>query len=335
MATRDRTPSYLLLKIEYNNRRPINHKKSTSNYETLDEENRNGMIPLVSLNNNNYKNGANIDTSPKLQQLNVIPAWMQRINDIDVNLSKIHSQIEKLKGYHDKNLLPDMSLEDQSDLERSIEITTSETTRLFHKTHDMIINLGGDKGTIFTSEDIKIKKNVQQSKSAKLQSLSVLFRRKQSNYLKALRKRSNSFTDLYNKSGLAKEEEEEEGEGEEENQLWQEIEFDFTNEQKQIVKLMEIEISSRDKEIRNLLESINDLTRLFQDISLLVAQQGTILDRIDYNLNETESMVTDATDVVIIINKKHKEYRSRLCILMVLVALVVSMIFIIILKMVF
>ncbi|KAM9964643.1 hypothetical protein ACTFIW_004416 [Dictyostelium discoideum] len=330
MATRDRTPSYLLLKIEYKNRRPINHKKSTSNYERLEEENRNGMIPLISLNNNNYKNGANIETSPKSQQLNVIPAWMQIINDIDVNLSKIHSQIEKLKGYHDKNLLPDMSLEDQSDLERSIEITTAETTRLFHKTHDMIIHLGGDKGTIFTAEDIKIKKNVQQSKSAKLQSLSVLFRRKQSNYLKALGKRSNSFTDLYNKSGLAKEEEEEE----EGNQLLQEI-FDFTDEQKQIVRLMEIEISSRDKEIRNLLESINDLTQLFQDISLLVAQQGTILDRIDYNLNETESMVIDATDGIIIVDKKHKEYRSRLCILMVLVALVVSMIFIIILKMVF
>ncbi|KAM9981656.1 hypothetical protein ACTFIY_003971 [Dictyostelium cf. discoideum] len=328
MATRDRTPSYILLKIEYKNRKPVYYKQSTLNYETLDEENRNGMIPLVSLNKNNFnKNGASIDTSPKLQQLNVIPAWMQRINDIDINLSKIHSQIEKLKGYQDKNLLPDMSMEDQSDLERSIEITTAETTRLFHKTHDMIINIG-DKGTVETAEDIKIKKNAQQSKLAKLQSLSVLFRRKQNNYLKALEKRSNSFSDFYNKNGFAKEEEEEG------NQLLQEI-FDFTNEQKQIVKLMEIEITSRDKEIKNLLKSINDLSQLFKDISLLVDQQGTLLDRIDYNLNETESMLIEANHEIIITNKIHKEYRSRLCILLVLVALVVAMIFIFILKMVF
>ncbi|KAN0004015.1 hypothetical protein ACTFIZ_010179 [Dictyostelium cf. discoideum] len=329
MATRDRTPSYLLLKTEYKNRRPVNHKQSTSNYETLDEENRNGMIPLVSLNNNN-KNGTSSGTSPNLQQLNVIPAWMQRINDIDVNLSKIQSQIEKLKGYHDKNLLPDMSMEDQSDLERSIEITTAETTRLFHKTHDMIKNLGGGKGTILTAEELKIKKNVQQSKSVKLQSLSVLFRRKQSIYLKTLQKRSNSFSYLYNKSGVA-----EIDEDEDENNLFMQEIFDFTNEQKQIVNLMEIEITSRDKEIRNLLKSIYDLTQLFQDISLLVVQQGTLLDRIDYNLNETESKIICGNHNIIITNKMHKEYRSRLCILMVLVALVVAMVFIFILKRVF
>ncbi|KAN0022718.1 hypothetical protein ACTFIU_005454 [Dictyostelium citrinum] len=323
MATRDRTPSYLLLKAEYKNRRPVNHKQSTSNYETLDEENRNGMIPLVQLN----KDG---DTQPNLQQLNVLPAWMQRINDIDVNLSKIQSQIEKLKGYHDKNLLPDMSMEDQSDLERSIEICTAETTRLFHKTHDMIKNLGGGKGAILTAEDMKMKKNVQQSKSAKLQSLSVLFRQKQRSYLAALQKRSSSFSDLYNK-GSANDIDDEDNN---ENQDMQEI-FDFTVEQKQIVDLMTNEIMSRDKEIRNIVKSINDLSHLFQDISLLVVQQGTLLDRIDYNLNETEAMVIEANTEIHETNKMHKEYRSRLCILMILVALVVAMVFIFILKMVF
>ncbi|KAN0036797.1 hypothetical protein ACTFIV_002108 [Dictyostelium citrinum] len=319
MATRDRTPSYLLLKAEYKNRRPVNHKQSTSNYETLDEENRNGMIPLVQLN----KDG---DTQPNLQQLNVLPAWMQRINDIDVNLSKIQSQIEKLKGYHDKNLLPDMSMEDQSDLERSIEICTAETTRLFHKTHDMIKNLGGGN---LSAEDMKMKKNVQRSKSAKWQSLSVLFRQKQRSYLAALQKRSSSFSDLYNKGSAN-----DIGDEDNENQDMQEI-FDFTDEQKQIVDLMADEIMSRDKEIRNIVKSINDLSLLFQDISSLVVQQGTLLDRIDYNLNETEETLIGVVPVIQETNKMHKEYRSRLCILMILVALVVAMVFIFILKMVF
>ncbi|KAN0035617.1 hypothetical protein ACTA71_004900 [Dictyostelium dimigraforme] len=318
MATRDRTPSYILLKTEYKNRRPLNHKQSTSNYQTLDQENRNGLIPLVSLNNNGIS-----DTQPNLQQLNVLPSWMQVINDIDINLSKIKSQIEKLKGYHDKNLLPDMNMEDQSDLERSIEILTSEITRLFHKTHNMIRNIGSGIGSIITVEDMKMKNNIKQSKSAKLQSLSILFRQIQKLYLNGLKKRSNLFSDIYNKGSVIDEEELNEED---------EIIFDFSIEQKQLIDKMENEITTRAKEIKNIVKSVNDLSALFQDLSLLVAQQGTILDRIDYNLNETETMLIDSNRDIIIARRIQKEYTSRLCILMILVALVVAMVFIFILK---
>ncbi|KAN0004017.1 hypothetical protein ACTFIZ_010181 [Dictyostelium cf. discoideum] len=316
MATRDRTPSFNLIKSEYKNRRPTRHYGNES-----DEDSNN--VPLVSLNrggNNNNSHNNNNDIS--LQQLNVLPAWMQRVNDIDVNLTKISQQIEKLKGYHDKNLLPDMSMEDQSDLERSIEITTAETTRLFHKTHDMIKNLGGGKGTILSAEDMKMKKNIQSSKSAKLQSLSLSFRQKQRTYLTALQKRSNSFSDLYNDQN-----DDDDGENA--------IDLDFTDELKQVVNAMEEEITQRDKEIRKIVASINDLSHLFQDISVLVVQQGTLLDRIDYNLNQTEAYTQEAVVEIDETNKIHKEYRTRLCILMILVALVVAMVFIFILKFIF
>ncbi|KAK5577915.1 hypothetical protein RB653_002863 [Dictyostelium firmibasis] len=314
MATRDRTPSFNLIKSEYKNRRPTKHYGNESDEDS-------NSVPLVSLNkggNNNSNNKNEIN----LQQLNVLPAWMQRVNDIDVNLTKISQQIEKLKGYHDKNLLPDMSMEDQSDLERSIEITTAETTRLFHKTHDMIKNLGG-KGTILSAEDIKMKKNIQSSKSAKLQSLSLSFRQKQRTYLTALQKRSNSFSDW----GINDQNDEDEN--------GNEIDLDFTDELKQVVNAMEEEVTQRDKEIRKIVASINDLSHLFQDISVLVVQQGTLLDRIDYNLNQTEAYTQEAVVEIEETNKIHKEYRTRLCILMVLVALVVAMVFIFILKFIF
>ena len=42
----------------------------------------------------------------------------------------------------------------------------------------------------------------------------------------------------------------------------------------------------RDKEVRNILQSIGDLTNIMKDLSVLVINQGTILDRIDYNMDQ-------------------------------------------------
>jgi len=43
-------------------------------------------------------------------------------------------------------------------------------------------------------------------------------------------------------------------------------------------------LRKRDLEINNLVSSINDLSHIFKEMANLVNEQGTILDRIDYNI---------------------------------------------------
>lgn len=48
--------------------------------------------------------------------------------------------------------------------------------------------------------------------------------------------------------------------------------------------LDQVTTGHRSKEINELTNSINSLAVLFKDFSVLVIEQGTILDRIDYNI---------------------------------------------------
>ena len=55
------------------------------------------------------------------------------------------------------------------------------------------------------------------------------------------------------------------------------------------VEGMEAFAEERDREVRNILQSINDLGQVMKDLSVLVIDQGTILDRIDANMDQVRT----------------------------------------------
>jgi len=61
-------------------------------------------------------------------------------------------------------------------------------------------------------------------------------------------------------------------------------------------------LQKRDVEINNLVSSINDLSHIFKEMANLVNEQGTILDRIDYNIENA---------VVNVKKSKHQSKESR------------------------
>ena len=55
----------------------------------------------------------------------------------------------------------------------------------------------------------------------------------------------------------------------------------------QMVEQNTRQVEQRDEEIRRIVESIAELQSIFSDLANLVADQGTVLDRIDYNMEQT------------------------------------------------
>lgn len=51
------------------------------------------------------------------------------------------------------------------------------------------------------------------------------------------------------------------------------------------------ELLKRDEKLNDLLNRVNDLSQVFKDMQTIVSEQGTILDRIDYNIDITANNV--------------------------------------------
>ena len=50
-------------------------------------------------------------------------------------------------------------------------------------------------------------------------------------------------------------------------------------------------VKGRDADVKKLVRQINELAVIFKELSILVVQQGTVLDRIDYNILEARTQV--------------------------------------------
>ena len=67
----------------------------------------------------------------------------------------------------------------------------------------------------------------------------------------------------------------------------------------------------RDKEIHELTSSIKDLAVLFKELSTLVIEQGTIIDRIDYNIEVALNDTVKGKAHLVGARKAQKANRAR------------------------
>ena len=77
----------------------------------------------------------------------------------------------------------------------------------------------------------------------------------------------------------------------------------------------------RDTQLNNLLDNVNDLAQLFKDMQNLVMEQGTILDRIDYNIDIASTNVTSGKNSIVKANEYHKNncFRNVMIVLLVMI----------------
>lgn len=90
-------------------------------------------------------------------------------------------------------------------------------------------------------------------------------------------------------------------------------------------------IAQREREIDDIAQGIIDLSNLFRDLQTMVIDQGTMLDRIDYNVERMATDVKEAAKELTVASGYQKKTTKRKIILLLLI-LIAGMIILLVIK---
>lgn len=242
------------------------------------------------------------------------PMWVDDVDSVNDCLSDITRLMAILNSMH-ATRVGTVFGKDLDDMEFKIERMTADITDKFRKAEKSLMKVGAATKRV-GGEEATIGANVQRSLAKKLQVLSAEFRQKQRKYLSDVQAQ---------KSGAAAETESKFGIDINETAR----EYGFNETQLAVVDDLNAAVQSRDKEIVQIAKSIEELGSIFKELAVLVIDQGTILDRIDYNMEAVVEHTKEGIGQLEKAEKHQKNARPLKCIVCLAVTIFILLIILI------
>eukprot|EP00500_Bicosoecida_sp_ms1_P003009 CAMPEP_0203815044 /NCGR_PEP_ID=MMETSP0115-20131106/7454_1 /ASSEMBLY_ACC=CAM_ASM_000227 /TAXON_ID=33651 /ORGANISM="Bicosoecid sp, Strain ms1" /LENGTH=307 /DNA_ID=CAMNT_0050723933 /DNA_START=40 /DNA_END=963 /DNA_ORIENTATION=- len=247
------------------------------------------------------------------------PLYVDLVAEVNEALAHIEEKMRRLDTVHRSRLTVTFDDREEGALEEEIDILTREITRHFGTAGSKLkqIHAAGTQATSDKSADSSVRRNIQRNLAVRMQTMSGAFRKAQKTYMARLKSKKAGGVDLLGTGGA--------GEGK------AAVDTGFSEDQMSAVALAESTARERDQEIINIAKSIEELASIFKELATLVIDQGTVLDRIDYNME----LVVERTRAGVKELEKAEEYqkssRPKKCIGALLV-LITIMVIILVLK---
>ncbi|KAE8146682.1 t-SNARE [Aspergillus avenaceus] len=253
------------------------------------------------------------------------PRWVDVQEEVTELLADIAQKSAHLDKLHQKHLLPGFGDEEiRKQEEAIIEQFTQDITRAFHECQkavqkiETMVRDAKEQGGV-SSGDETMAKNIQISLASRVQEASARFRKKQSTYLKKLRGlegAANSFErsptpvqNPYTDPSLM------------------ESDADKSFSQSTIMQTSQrltgendAAIMQREREINDIAKGIIELSDIFRELQSMVIDQGTMLDRIDYNVERMNTEVKAADkELKVATNYQRRTTKRKVLLLLVII----------------
>ncbi|CAB1353888.1 unnamed protein product, partial [Coregonus sp. 'balchen'] len=177
------------------------------------------------------------------------PKWVDGVVEIQYEITRVRQKMKELAALHDKHMNRP-TLDDSSEEEHAIEITTQEITQMFHRCQRAVTGLQSRCGHC-TEQEERLLRNVVSSLAGSLQELSTNFRHTQSSYLKRMKNREERSKHFFDSGPLMEEDE------------------DIA-----LYEMNTVMVEEREREVRQIVQSITDLNEIFRDLAGMVVEQA-------------------------------------------------------------
>lgn len=330
---RDRTNLYISYRQSYAHH-PIQRNKHgafnasgagplSSSYSTsLDtSEDRRGL-----LSGNDFQ-----DDGDAVIEMDLLPPrWADASDEITELLAEVATKGHKLERLHQKHVLPGFNDDEAKKTEEAqIERLTQQITKSFHECHrriqriEQLVRESKQSGALSKAEET-MAKNLQISLATRVQEASASFRKKQSAYLKKLRDMGGlgNFAPADRSStpqpSLDMDPSLQESDA---DRSFSQSTLQAASQQR-LLHTNDAAIAQREREIEDIAQGIIELSDLFRDLQNMVIDQGTMLDRIDYNVERMYEDVKGADQELKIASGYQRRTTKRKIILLLIILIV-------------
>ena len=251
------------------------------------------------------------------------------VDAVERDIAQIHKKMPALHALHTKRLMVTFDEQATREQDCEIELMTQNITGLFRSAERTLKRVAAAHASEAQEEDSSggqeaVQKNIQRSMAMKLQQLSVTFRSTQKDYLSRLAQQrgassGNSTFDFLSGDGGGLD-------GGGAAGALAAVDTGFTAQQLAVVEGQESAVQERDAEIQKIARSITELSEIFKELAVLVIDQGTILDRIDFNMEQVVEHTDQGMAQLAQAEKHQKDGAPIKCvgILLVLIAVLLA-----------
>jgi syntaxin 16 len=290
MATRDRTAEYLQLRVARGARRNETNK-------LLDQDNA---------------------------EVSIKPVWVEHLDDFRSLERRIQEQMDDLEKKRKQHLKIDFSANRDEDAEEAaIERSQDIIDSMFKQSERAIKELdevyladfeGSSSGP--SDAELRILRNVKMCLIHEVTELSTSYRDNQRKYLLELKKQRGVRSRVNEHQDRVHETMERDAE------VDRYLRQGMTQAQIDDILFNKAMVDERLKEYEKIAQSINSIHEMFKDMNQLIIDQGTILDRIDYNMTVALETMEKGNEQLHKAAELQKAGTYKLCVMFLVVLII-------------